>query len=97
MRSYIFSYLHEFVFSHHHHHRNYNFSSSAYSILFLQLKHAIPFSAILGFGNIDMTFDVDFSRSPSNTAEFELEVKQEHGTAENGTRMQFDVEFEARL
>ena len=46
---------------------------------------------------MDMTFDVDFSRSPSNTAEFELEVKQEHGTAENGTRMQFDVEFEARL
>lgn len=46
---------------------------------------------------MDMTFDVDFTRSPSNEAEFELEVKQERGTDENMTRMKFDVEFEARL
>ena len=64
---------------------------------FFQLKDAIPYDTIMGFGNMDITLDVDFSGSSSNEAEFELEVSQEGGTEENGVKMQFPVEFESQL
>ena len=68
-----------------------------YALLSLQIKHAIPCNTMLHFGNFDMTFDLDFSQSSSNEAEFELEVRQDCGTTENSIRMKFDVSFEARL
>ena len=69
----------------------------AFLFCFLQLKDAIPYNTMMGFGNMDITLDVDFSGSSSNEAEFELEVLQEGGTEENRIKMNFDVEFESQL
>ena len=65
--------------------------------MFFQVKEALHYTTIMGFGYISRTFEIDFSGSNSNEADFELAVIQEGGPQDTGAEIKFKAEFKSHL
>ena len=61
------------------------------------MKDALHYSAIMGFGYVVKTLEIDLSGSPSNEAQFILAVTQDGGPEDTGAEIMFDAKFDSHL